>query len=50
MRAAMKLAAMLVIALAVAPALGHPQLAMVEDFEAVPLDEQRWSLYPPIYR
>jgi hypothetical protein len=41
----MKLAAMLLAALAVAPALAHPQLAMVEEFDAGPLDETRWSLY-----
>ena len=45
MRAAMKLAAMLLAALAVAPALGHPQLAIVEEFDAGPLDERLWSLY-----
>ncbi len=41
----MKLAAVLLAALAVAPAIGHPQLAMVEDFDAGPLDERLWSLY-----
>ncbi|HUE45804.1 MAG TPA: heparin lyase I family protein [Aestuariivirgaceae bacterium] len=41
----MKLAAMLLAALALAPALAHPQLAIVEEFDAGPLDEQRWSLY-----
>jgi hypothetical protein len=41
----MKLAAMLLTALTVAPALGHPQLAFVEEFDAGPLDERLWSLY-----
>lgn len=41
----MKLAAMLLAALALAPALAHPRLAMVEEFDAGPIDEERWSLY-----
>jgi hypothetical protein len=41
----MKLAAMLLAALAVAPALTHPRLAIVEEFDAGPLDEKLWSLY-----
>jgi hypothetical protein len=41
----MKLAAMLLAALVAAPALAHPQLAIVEEFDAEPLDESLWSLY-----
>lgn len=41
----MKLAAMLLAALALAPVLAYPQLAMVEDFDAGPLDQRLWSLY-----
>ena len=43
----MKLAAMLLAALALAPvlALAHPKLAIVEEFDTGPLDENLWSLY-----
>jgi hypothetical protein len=45
MRAALKLVAVLLAAMAVVPAFAHPNIAIVEDFEAGPLDETMWSLY-----
>ena len=41
----MKLAAILLAGLALAPGLAHPRIAMVEEFDAGPLDEHLWSLY-----